>query len=223
MEEHFRDVDWVEVYERATLASYRMFASAGMVGADQALASFGVGPEDMAGEVVCALLDPANEKVVWNSAHRGAPTTIGVVKFLVTVLRHDFRDKVRANRRKRQDSIYTEREDEDGNVQLRVDPNDQTDSVETRLIVASLRKRLDDDFLAKPDDELQLYVLTQFDDGRPMPYPPGEAATQMGVPVERIYLLKEKLERRLLRLFKAELEAAHLPDHEKRRHEQEAR
>jgi DNA-directed RNA polymerase specialized sigma24 family protein len=223
MEEHFRDVDWVDVYERVTLAALRMFAAAGMVGADHALASFGVGPEDMAGEVLCALLDPTNEKVVWNSAHRGVPTTIGVVKFLVTVMRHDFRDKVRAKRRKRQDDLYTDREDEDGNVQLRVDPRDQTESVETRLIVASLRKRLDDDFLAKPDDELQLYVMTQFDDGRPEPYPPREAAAQMGVPVERIYLLKEKLERRLLRLFKDELEAAHLPNNEKRRHEQEAR
>lgn len=223
MEEQFRDVDWVEVYERVTLAAYRMFAAAGMAGAEHVLASFGVGPEDMAGEVVCALVDGTNEKVTWNSAHRGAPTTVGVVKFLVTVMRHDFRDKVRAKRRKGQDSLHAGREDDDGNVHLRVDPPDPTESVETRLIVASLRKRLDDDFLAKPDDELQLYVLTQFDDSRPMPYPPREAAAQMGVPVERIYLLKEKLERRLLRLFKAELDAAHLPEHEKRRHEQEAR
>jgi len=218
--EHFTNVDWVDVYERVTLAALRLFAADGMVGVDHALASYGMGPEDFAAEVICRLVDERDTGVTWKP-ERGTPTTEGVVKYLVVVLKRDIADKLRAKRRKRQDSMAVETGDEE--PVLRIDPPDPEPDVERRLIQQSLRKRLEDDFVAKPDDELQLYVMLQFDDAIPVPYPPREAAEQLGIPVERIYLLKDKLERRLHRLFRDELQALHPLTIEKRRNEQEAR
>lgn len=218
--EHFTNVDWVDVYERVTLAALRLFAADGMVGVDHALASYGMGPEDFAAEVICRLIDERDTRVTWKP-ERGTPTTEGVVKFLVVVLKRDIAEKLRAKRRKRQDSMVVETGDEE--PMLRIDPPDREPDAERRLIQQSLLKRLEDDFVAKPDDELQLYVMLQFDDTLPGPYTPREAAEQLGIPVERIYLLKDKLERRLHRLFRDELQAQHTPTTEKRRDEQEAR
>jgi len=218
--EHFTNVDWVDVYERVTLAAVRLFAADGMVGTDHALASYGIGPEDFAAEVICKLIDERDRSVTWR-VERGTPTTDGVVTLLVAVLKRDIADKLRAKRRKRQDSMVVEVPDEE--PVLQVDPIDREPDAEARLIQRSLRKRLEDDFLARPDDELQLYVMLQFDDTLPVPYPPRDAAEQLGVPVERIYNLKDKLERRLHRLYREELRALHAPTTEKRRNEQEAR
>lgn len=210
MATHFSGVDWVEVYERLTLAAFRFFGAARFAGMERLLESYGDGPEDLANEVICALLDPENTSVTWSTTARGIPTTKGVVAFLEATMKHDYLDKIRAKRRKMQSSLYVPGETDD-EVRLGIDPPEPEEDIETQLATRStlepLRKRLDDDFAARPDDELQLYIMLQFDGDRYVPYKPREAAQELGVPVERIYLLKEKFERRLLRLFRSELEA----------------
>ena len=222
----FPGVDWVEVHERLTLAAYRLFGAAHLAGAERLLESYGVGPEDLANEVLCALLDPENMSVTWNTGTRGAPTTKGIVALLVTTMKHDYLEKVRAKRRKAQHSLYVPGGADD-EVRLLVDPVEPAEDIRTRLVTRAhrepLRKRLDEDFAARPDDELQLYIMLQFDGDRYVPYKPREAAQELGVPVERIYLLKEKFERRLLRLFRSELEAAQAARKRDKAYEQEKR
>ncbi len=208
--EHFRGVDWIEVHERLTLVALRMFEASRFADDERVLESFGVGFEDLPQDLITKILDPEYPKLTWNAAIRGPATTLEVTKFLSKVLQNDFLDMVRANRSKRQRSIHVPTEGED--VRLRVDPADPAaaldDDVLHRLTFAPLRKRLDDDFIVRPDDELQLYLMLQFDGERYVPYKPQDAAQELGVDVKKIYLLKEKFERRLHRLFRKELEVA---------------
>jgi len=222
--EQFKDVDWIEVLERLTLESLRLFNASHFATEERVLASFGDGFEDLPQEVILGLLDEDNPKVTWSSA-RGPATTAGVAAYLRKVLRNDFYDRVRRKRLKKQRSIVTSTAD-DEEVSYLVESPDPTPAVDDLLIrhehVAPLRKRLDEDFKARPDEDLQLYLMLQFDGDEYVPYTPRDAAKELGVDVKQIYLLKEKLERRMNRLFKEELEAARAEAHE-RPHEQEAR
>jgi len=222
--EQFKDVDWIEVLERLTLDSLRLFNASRFATEERVLASFGDGFEDLPQEVILELLDEDNPKVTWSNA-RGPATTAGVVAYLRSVLRNDFYDRVRRKRLKKQRSIVMSTAD-DEEVRYLVDPADPTPGVEDILIrhehVAPLRKRLDDDFKARPDDDLQLYLMLQFDGDEYVPYTPRDAAKELGVEAKQIYLLKEKLERRINRLFKEELAAARAEGQE-RPYEQEAR
>ena len=207
--EQFKDVDWVEALERLTLEALRWFNSGRFATDERVLESFGDGFEDLAQEAILELLDERNPKVTW-SASRGPATTNGVVAYLRAVIRNDFHDRVRRKRLKGQRSIERPAEGEDG-VQFVVEPPDSGTSADDVLIrretLEPVRKRLDDDFKLRPDENLQLYLMLQFDGDRYAPYTPAEAARELGMDVKEIYLLKEKLERRLHRLFKAELEA----------------
>jgi len=209
MGHYLDDVDWAEVHERLVLAACRLFSIAPLAGEDRVLESFGVGPEDLANDAICHLVDPENSAVRWDHAAHGLPTTRGVVKYLDAVIRNDFLDKVSAKRRKLQNPLYVGNGDDQ--VHLRIDPPDPTKSIEVELADRSVRQplgeRLQRDFAARPDDDLRRYVELQFDGDRFVPYKPRDAADLLGVPVENIYLLKEKLERRLLRLFRGELAA----------------
>jgi hypothetical protein len=220
--EHFRSVDWPEVLERLTLEALRLFQASRFT-RDGVLASFGDGFEDLAQDVILAFLDETNPKVSWNAA-RAHATTDGVVAYLRPVLQHDFLDRVRRKRLKNQHNLVKASEDEE-KVAFVVDPRDPSPDAEALLVrretLAPLRKRLEDDFQKRPDDSLQLYVMLQFDGDDCVPYPPREAAAELGIEAPAIYLLKEKLERRLNRLFKEELNAARA--RQERLHEQEAR
>src|SRR4029079_14187350 len=163
--EQFNDVDWIEVLERLTLESLRLFNASRFAIEERVLASFGDGFEDLGQDVILALLDESNPKVTWSSA-RGAATTAGVVAYLRKVLQNDFYDRVRRKRLKKQRSIVTSTTD-DEEVSYVVEPVDPTRGTDDILIrhehVAPLRKRLNDDFKARPDDELELYLMLQFD------------------------------------------------------------
>lgn len=222
--EQFGDVDWIEVLERLTLESLRLFNASRFAADERVLASFGDGFEDLAQDVILELLDEENSKVTWSTA-RGRATTRGVVAYLEVVLRNDFYDRVRRKRLKEQRSIVSSTADDD-DVTYLIEPTDSARSVEEALMirerVAPLRQRLDDDFVARPDNDLQLYLMLQFDGGEYVPYTPRDAAKELGIDVKQVYLLKEKLERRINRLFKEELGAARAEAHE-RPYEQEAR
>lgn len=222
--EQFKDVDWLEVLERLTLESLRLFNASRFAREERVLASFGDGFEDLAQKTILDLLNEDNPKVTWSAA-RGAATTRGVVAYLAAVLRNDFYDLVGRKRLKKQQSLVTSTAD-DEDVAYLVDPHDSAAAVDATLIrhehVASLRQRLSEDFETRPDDDLQLYVMLQFDGDEYVPYTPREAAKELGVDVKQIYLLKEKLERRINRIFKAELERTRAEVRE-RPHEQEAR
>jgi hypothetical protein len=211
MDPHFAEVDWVDVHERLVLAAFRLFRTVQFATDEPLLESYGAGPEDLAHDVLSAFLDPKNTSVMWNKTKYGNPTTQGVVAMLVTTMKRDFIEKVRAKRRKDQQSLYVP-DEKGGGVRLRLDRKDPAESAEAQLARRAhyepLRKRLDEDFTVQPDDELQLYVMLQFDNDRFIPYKPRDAAQELGIPVERIYLLKQKLERRLMRLFRTELEGS---------------
>jgi DNA-directed RNA polymerase specialized sigma24 family protein len=222
--ERFNNVDWIEVLERLTLESLRLFNASRFATEERVLASFGDGFEDLAQEVILELLDEENPKVTWSTA-RGPATTAGVTAYLRVVLRNDFYDRVRRKRLTKQRSIVTSTVDDD-DVTYLVEPTDAARSVEEVLInhehIAPLRERLDDDFKARPDEDLQLYLMLQFDSDEYVPYTPRDAAKELGIDVKQVYLLKEKLERRINRLFKEELDAARAEAQE-RPYEQEAR
>ncbi|MEO8035826.1 MAG: hypothetical protein ABI837_15425 [Acidobacteriota bacterium] len=222
--EEFREVDWNEVHERLLAVSLRMFAASRFADSERVLESYGVGFEDLAQEMIMKLHDPDEPKVTWNATVRGKATTKGVFIYLAAVLRNDFLDLVRAKRNKGQRSLYVPTEGD--HVRLRVDPRDPDrltdDSLTHNETHWSLRKRLDDDFVARPDDDLQFYVMLQFDGDRYVPYKPREAAEALGIDAKELYLLKDKFERRLRRLFKIEINAARAEERENS-YEQEAR
>ncbi len=221
--EHFSDVDWIEVLERLTLETLRLFNASRFAEEERVLASFGDGFEDLAQNAILDLLDEANPKVTW-SASRGPATTDGVIAYLRIVVRNDFYDRVRRKRLKGQRSLVKPTDNED--VEFIVEPLDPAPAVEDVLIrretFEPLRKRLEDDFKARPDDDLQLYLMLQFDGDQYVPYTPRDAAVELGIDVKQIYLVKEKLERRINRLFKEELAAA-IAEKDEKPYEQEAR
>jgi DNA-directed RNA polymerase specialized sigma24 family protein len=222
--QQFIDVDWSEVLERLTLESLRLFNASCFAEEERVLASFGDGFEDLAQEVILELLDEQNPKVTWSTA-RGPATTAGVTAYLRVVLRNDFYDRVRRKRLRKQRSIVSSTVDDD-DVTYLVDPADPARSAEDMLIVhervAPLRQRLNDDCKVRPDEDLQLYLMLQFDGDEYVPYTPKDAAKELGIDVKQVYLLKDKLERRINRLFKEEIDAARAEAHE-RPYEKEAR
>jgi DNA-directed RNA polymerase specialized sigma24 family protein len=219
--EQFKDIDWNEVHERLTHTAVRLFNASRFATDERVLESFGDGFQDLAQEVIFELLD---QRVKWKPAAHGPATTKSVSAFLSAVLRNDFIDRVRAKRLTGQLSI--EKVTEGAAVELIADPADSTPAVDQvlahREVFRGRRKRLEDDFKERPDDELQMYVMLQFDGDRYVPYTPRDAAKELGMDVKQVYLLKDKLERRLNRIFKEELEAARAAEHE-RTYEQEAR
>jgi DNA-directed RNA polymerase specialized sigma24 family protein len=224
MEQPFRQVDWEEVRERLTLGAWRLFVARRVVGGGPLVPGFGSGPEDLAHGLLCALLDPEDHTVHWNQATRGIATTQGVTAYLMTAMKNDFLDLRRAKRRGAQVPLQTAKPD--GTVVVTHEPPDPEPDAETQIMEQESQvpflKRLEEDFEAHPDDELQMYVLLQFEDGKYAPYKPREAADELGVSVERIYLLKEKLERRVLRLFRDELREPVRRSHQENSYEQEA-
>jgi hypothetical protein len=100
------------------------------------------------------------------------------------------------------------RRDENGEETLSLDPADPEANIEAELVrlseVREFRARLEADFAARPDDDLRRYVNLQLDGDRYTPYKPREAAEALGLSIETIYLLKERFERRLMRLFSIE-------------------
>lgn len=229
--EQFKDVDWLEVLDRLTLESLRMFNANRFVSGERVLASYGDGFEDLAQRAILDLLDEDNPKLTW-SAVKGPATTRGVVALLSTALRHDYLDMVRAKRLKGQIPVVASTDDDDEVTHIRelTAPGAAADErllkrEETRIRhedIAQRRKRLDDDFKARPDEDLQLYLMHVLDGGDYTHHTPRDVAKELGVDVKQIYLLKEKLERRINRLFKEELAAAPAGEQE-RPHEPEAR
>jgi len=214
--DQFKDVDWNEVHERLTHTALRLFNASRFASDERVLQSFGDGFQDLPQEAILDLLDQAKPGVKWNSAVRGPATTKSVAAYLSAVLRNDYLDRVRAKRLKGQRSIVKTTDGED--LEFVVDPADPAPTIEDvlarRQVFGNLKKRLDDDFKARLDDDLQLYVMLQFDEDRYVPYTPRDAAAELGIDVEQVYLLKEKLERRLNRIFKEELQAAHAAEQE---------
>jgi len=204
MDENFRNIAWGEVLERLTLVACRLFGLVRFArDTEKVLESFGTGPGDFASQVILSLLDPDDSSVTWNQDVYGEATTAGVVRYLETVMRNDYRDKAAARRRKGQEPLYV-RSDDDGEDKLSLDPADPTMGAEEALVdrsaVELLKKRLDDDLAARPDVELQRYVNLLFEDERCLSYKPGEMAAALELPVERVYLVKERLGRRVMRL-----------------------
>ena len=221
--QEFKDVDWVAVRERLTVVAYRLFLADRVVAGGPALAGFGTGPEDLAHTVLCALLDPDDGSVRWPAA-AGSATTETVTAFLVTVMKRDFLDLMRSKRRKLQVPIeIRDAEGEAVDSHERVDPApDVADQVMVGESLATLLLRLEADFAERPDEELQLYVWHIFRDGEYHSYTPAECGKALGLPADRIYRLKAKLERRLHRLYASELRNQ-VPGNTETRHEQEAR
>lgn len=214
--EQFKGVDWIEVLERLTHESLRLFNAGRFAADERVLESFGDGFEDFAQTAIIDLLDEENSTVKWDAA-RGAPSTEGVLAYLKTVVKNDFLDRVRRKRLKGQRSLVTSANGSD-TVEYLVEPSDPAPLPDSALATrqpSTMRQRLADDFKARPDDELELYVMLQFDGESWAPYAPREAAQELGMDVKRVYLLKERLERRINRLFKDELAAVASRRHER--------
>ncbi len=209
MDSEFPEVNWREVLDRLRLAAYRLFGIAKLAGYERVLESFGIGPEDLANDVLMSFISRQAAKRSWDTAAYGEPNTRSVFKYLERALINDFNDKDAATRRKTQQSLYTDGDEGGNRASEPIDANPSPEAIVLhRDAVEKAKARMAQDFTEHPDSDLERYFELQFDGDRYLPYKPRGAAAQLRLDVREIYLLKDKLERRIYRIFGTELSLA---------------
>ena len=205
---HFRGVDWAELREMLSLFARRLFIAEGLTEGG-VLPSFGDDAEDLVHQLLRAFLDPDDNRLRWDSRKHGKPDTAGVFKYLCTALKHDFIDRRRPSR-SRQTGDLSAVENRDLRHGSTLNPaglkvesgNDHDDDTVNRIHRGQILELILTDLDQRPDEDLETYVLLQFEKGEEYAgYKPQKTAEMLGWEVSRVNSTKKRFERRLHRLL----------------------
>lgn len=220
---HFSGVDWEMVMKRLVAQAYKLFLTSGLL-RGEVLRPYGMSPEDLVFDAMKRLIDPHDTTVSWNSS-KGKPTTEGVVKFLGTVVRHDFVDHRKARtQHARTQELVRRRGPDAGHEELAFDPPDESCPSEEDLLSKVNRERLFATLLdrAAGDAELEEYLLLQWCEGDYQALTPQEAASRLKTTAINIQNRKRRCLHLLKGIAQPQAQAAQLLESESEgSHEQE--
>jgi len=195
----FGEIDPEDLLRRLTLHAYAVFGCFPDPIFEPVIKFHAASPEDLAIATVTRLLDPDDHAVEWKPDY-GPMTRDSLLRFLKTVLLHDFIDMKRKGMYKA--SIYmptmADDPDGDGSEMTLDDFIARIESPEAKVIRRQQREQL----LSKFDDEPELKELltVQLDPDGFQAFTNKELAVLLGTTVDEIENRKKRLMNRLFKL-----------------------
>lgn len=202
---HFSGVDFRTLLDRLLLHACRRVFRNGILDG-QVVRPFGKSPEDYVAEAVGRFLDPEDHAVQWSES-RGKATTESVFAYLAQVVTNDIRDDVRGvPRRTTRTSIGSPTLE--GHEQAPMDLPDRGQPTSADILDKIHRDRLFNLLLegAKGDEELEEYLMLQYEAGDYVAYTPQRAAELLGTTVDNINNRKKRCTRLCGRFLEPPLE-----------------